>query len=400
MVPIVSGRRVVCRRLSVLLVAVGVLLCGRPALADRLPGPTQMETTPVQVEVKSAPLKLVTLRAAPVVNESDEIPEPFVGPGPWALFDKPLPGDRCESARLSQAATVILAVCAGGDHRYPRLEHVVLRRGEEVLRYPFAIHRRDGAVAVSLSSDGSRFAVRVEGRSGPKIHLVDLEASTISEISGPWSSPGTLRVADGADAVAFEAYLGEEQHVVVVSLEDETVARRVWPKPGAVLYDLAGDGRGVLVTHETNDGDELFLVDVSRNTRFELSGRRGDVQGAALHAGGMQAVFTSRVGGVCALWWTDLVTRQRKDFMATIDHCLGMVDVDAERRFVLSEEIDGGSRQFFIWDRKSRKPYFRLPSACQQATLSGMGRFVAARCEGDGPSGLRVFRVPEKATVQ
>ena len=376
------------------------LLSAQTALAERLPGPQQSETASIEVDVRSAPLKLVSLREAQVDEGAEEAEEPFAGPGPWALFEEPRPGKACDSVRLADSASVALAVCSGGDYRYPRLEHVVLRRGAEVVRYPFSVHRREGEVEVALSSDGKRFAVRVEGRSGPKIHFVDLEGETISEISGGWGDPGTMRVADDAHVVAFEARVAEEEHVVVVFLEEEILAHRVWPRAGAHLHDISKDGHGVLVSHKTNDFEELFLVDVTRNIRFELSGRRGDVQGAALHPGGMQAVFASRVGGVCALWWTDLVTRQRKDFVASIDRCFGEVDVDSERRFVLYEQIEGMSRQPFVWDRKSRKPYFQLPAGCHHASQSGMGRFVAAHCSGEAGSGLQLFRVPEKATLR
>ena len=111
-----------------------------------------------------------------------------------------------------------------------------------------------------------------------------------------------------------------------------------------------------------------------------------------------QAVFASRVGGVCALFWVDLVTRTRADFLAAPEGCFGRVGLDDERRLVLFEERRGSNPlRNALWDRKARDERPGAPASCSDLVISGDGLWLAGTCQPEtGRPGVLLLPVPQE----
>lgn len=341
-------------------------------------------------------------------GEGQELPEESVapegstrpGPGPWPLLGAPVRDADCRAGRLSSDAYTALALCRGTDPDAPSADHVVLRQGDAVMRYPVPLAPIDD-FTVDLSPDGMRFAGSFVAGSGRAVHLVDLASRRVRVLSGGWRDPGPPVLADDSPSVAFVARVGGKPTVVLVRLgeaREDDRATRLWVG-GAPLSvrGISQEGRRVLITAKAVDLVEAILLEGERGLRTDLSQRKGDVEHAALHPGGDQAVFSSRVGGACAIFWVDLSRRTRQDFLGSVEHCYGRVGLDDSRRLVSHEGVRGKGRRGFVWDRKRDEARMILPNECSDPALSEDGGFVAARCEGRDPGvGAWLFVVPQE----
>jgi hypothetical protein len=401
------------------------------AQADRLAGPeeTEVDELPLRAEIEH--LTLQTLREpmapdsegveagaeAPEIDQAEgtdagEPPPSEAGsdsiaaapPGsmlsglaPWRFFDGVVNEATCRAPRWSADGYAALAICAGLDRRNPRAQFVVVRVGRGVYRYTVPVAEGVEAVA-DLSTDGQRFAVLVSEGGGLTVHLVDLAQRQDHRIAGGWREPGNPKIAGAAATVAFVAQVGGKEAVVVVSLE-QGKAWRTWREGSKLRVDrLSEDGGRVLLAGKSVDLLQSWLVDVERAVRFEISGRKGDVVAADLHASGEAVVFSSSVGGVCAVWWADLTTRRRIDLFSSVEHCYGRVQLESNRRLVLYEAVHGRATLTHLWDRKKREIRLSPPARCQRLQLTDDGLFLAGRCSIDERgAGLFVLPVPEEA---
>lgn len=406
------------------------------ARADRLPGPEEFEVGELPLRAEVEHVTLHTLReplvgvpegpeegaGAPEIETAEgRSQEPDTGseskesgrrsgdepaappPGsmlsglePWAFFDGAISEAACRAPRWSGDGYAALAICAGLDRRNPRAQFVVVRVGRGVYRYTVPVAEGVNAEA-DLSDDGQRFAVLVSEGGGHTVHVVDLAERQDHRVAGGWREPGNPRLAGSAPTVAFVAQVGGKEAVVVASLE-QGKAWRAWREGRQLRVDrLSDDGRRVLLAAKTVDLLQSWLVDVERGVRFEISGQKGDVASADLHASGDAVVFSSSVGGVCAIWWADLTTRRRVDILNSVEHCFGRTQIESTRRLVLYEEVRGRVTLTHVWDRKKRALRFSTPARCQRIQLSGDGLYLAGRCSIDERgAGLYVFAVPEE----
>lgn len=322
------------------------------------------------------------------------------GPGPWPLIGAPVDDGECRAPRASADGYHVLAICRGTDPAAPGDDHVVLRRGDAILRYPVPLARVDD-LEVDLSADGMRFAGAFQAGSGRALHLVDLSTRRVQIVGGGWRDPGSPSLADGSAALGFVATVGGKPTAVLVRLgetREEDVALRLWKggEPLAVR-GISADGRRLLITTKAIDLEEAILLEGEKGVRFDLSGRKGDVSHAALHPSGEQAVFSSRVGGACAVFWVDLSLRKRKDFLGSVEHCYGRVGLDDSRRYVAHEGVRGQGRRGFVWDRKKDEARLILPTGCADPRLTDDGAFVASTCDSKTPGrGTWLFRVPDE----
>ncbi len=422
------------------LVAAAVLLPSA-ALADKIGGASEMELGELPLRAEAEHLTLVTVReaAAPLPEDAgatSAAPEQDVvegaaaepaasgdagegasdapsapieetaatappgslldGTSPWRYFDGAFPESSCTDPRMSADAFAALAVCAGLDKRDPRARHVVIRRGYAIFRYPIPVYA--GAVA-DLSADGNRFAVLTDENGARILHLVDMVERMDHRVAGGWREPGNPVVAGEANAVAFTAQVGGKEGAVLAHVGgDEPGAWRAWRGGRSVdVLGITANGDRVLVRAKEVDLAALFLVDPRRQTRFDLSGRKGDVRDADLHPSGDNAVFSSSVGGVCAVWWVDLTTRRRKDLLTSVDGCYERVRMDTSRRLVMYEEASRNVRPTFVYDRKSRDVRMQVPVGCTDTELTRSGAFLATRCTRDQRgAGLFIVAVPEE----
>ena len=401
------------------------------ALAERLPGPEEFEVgeLPLRAEVEHVTLQTLREPQAPAPESAsagadapeieaaegkddgeatgeaapadERAPPPpgsmLSGLAPWSFFDGVVNEAACRAPRWSADGYAALAICAGLDRRDPRAQFVVVRVGRGIYRYRVPV--ADGVSAeADLSTDGQRFAVLVAEGGGRTVHLVDLAQRQDHRIAGGWREPGNPKVAGEASTVAFVAQVGGKEAVVVASVEQDK-AWRAWREGSGLRIDrLSEDGRRVLLAAKTVDLIQSWLVDVERGIRFGISGRKGNVASADLHPSGEQVVFSSSVGGVCAVWWADLTTRRLSDLFSSVEHCFGAVALDSSRRLVLYEEVGDRTTLTHLWDRKKRDLRFSLPVRCQRLQLTGDGRYLAGRCSIDERgAGLYVLAVPEEA---
>jgi hypothetical protein len=320
------------------------------------------------------------------------------GPGPWPLIGAPIRDQDCRGGQVSADAYTVLAICRGTDPDAPGDDHVILRQGDAVLRYPAPLAAVDD-FDVSLSPDGMRFAGSFKAGSSRAIHLVDLATRKARVLSGGWRDPGPPRLADTAASVAFTARVGGKPTAVQVVLgetREEDVAYRLWTggEPLSVR-GISGDGRKVLITSKEFDLVEAILLEGERGTRLGLSERKGDVSDAALHPNGNMAVFSSRVGGACAVFWVEVGRRSRKDFLGSVEHCYDRVGMEDSGRLVVHEGVRGKGRRGFVWDRKKDDARLILPNECSAPQITDDGLFISARCTGRAPGvGTWLFIVP------
>ena len=412
-----------------LLPILSLVLAPAVAQADRLPPATEhaVDALPVRVVESELALDVLLEPAATVVEqgaadggevdalggeakggEDQELPEESSAPegttregaGPWRLLGAPVRDADCRAARLSSDAYTALAICRGTDPAAPADDHVVLRQGDAIMRYPAPLAPVDD-FEVELSADGMRFAGSFKAGAGRAVHLVDLGSRVVRQIGGGWRDPGPPVLAAGSPSVAFVARVGGKPTVVLVRLgetRDDDRAARVWVggEPLAVR-GITSEGRRVLITARAVDLVEAILLEGEKGLRYDVSQRKGDVEHASLHHSGDQAVFSSRVGGACAVFWVDLSRRSRKDFLGSVEHCYGRVGMDDSRRLVAHEGVRGRGRRGFVWDRKRDEARLIMPNECSEPALSGDGRFVASVCAGREPGpGTWLFVVPEE----
>jgi hypothetical protein len=320
------------------------------------------------------------------------------GASPWPYFAGVFDERGCRSPSLAAAARVAAAICGSETVRGPRIEYAVVREGAGVRLYRVPVAEDEGGLA--LSEDGRQLAVVVNEDEVKVLHLIDLETDEVIAVRGGWTEPRRPMLAAKAQVLAFEAVIGRHRSVVRVDLA-EGVAVHAWAEGGdAALMGLADDGKRLLVRNKRIDYRELFLVDPGRGVIFDVSERSGEVSSAALHGGASQVVFSSQIGGACAIYWADFVLRRRSTVLGAIESCYGALQLDRERRFLLYERKDGRAPLTLrLRDRRTRREadHMELPAGCDDASLDPRGRYVAAYCEQDerGP-GLFLFAVPQE----
>jgi hypothetical protein len=315
------------------------------------------------------------------------------GVGPWQLFDSDFDESGCRGPVVAGTADAVAVVCRGLDRKRPRDEHVVLLRGRRVERYPDPVRENS---AISISADGHRVAL-VSAEGAGTLRLLDFDARLDTRITGGWASVRRPRLSGKGTAVAFAAVIDGEPAAIVVEDEAETatVAWRGGRRVG--VEAIADDGARLLVRADPTGNLGLMLVDTTRGLSLDLAARKGDVAAAVLHRSADSAVFVTRVGGVCAVFWVDLTTRRRTDLTGTAEACFTAVDLDDQRRFLLYERTDSKSRSVLLHDRRTRRDWTTLPRGCSEATLSGDGYYVAARCTQDPRGrGVYLFAVPQE----
>ena len=337
-----------------------------------------------------------------ILEESDLSASPpgaiLTGNSPWLYFDGAFAEGGCSHPRLSEDGFAALAVCSGLDGKNPGAEHVVIRRGYAIYRYPAALS--PGAVA-DLSADGERFAVLVDEGGSRTVHLVNMMSRQDHRVAGGWREPGNPVVAGSVDAVAFEAQVGGKPAAVLARVGEDAGAWRAFRGgTGLTVREVTDDGGRVLVSAKVVDLTSLYLVDPARGIAFDLSGRKGDVRGADLHPSGEAAVFTSSIGGVCAIWWVDMTTRRRKDLISSVDGCFERVQMDSARRLVLYEEASTGPPPTHVYDRKERGLRMTVPAGCADTVITGSGAFLAARCTRRSGSAMFLLTVPEESETK
>jgi hypothetical protein len=320
------------------------------------------------------------------------------GSSPWPFFDGVFDESGCRSPRLSRGALVAGAICGGKGGRDGRTEYVVVRQGDGVRLYRVPIWVDGGDI--SLSPDGGRLAVVVNEDERAVLHILDLAADRFVRISGAFENPRQPLIAGEAAVVAFEATVDGVNTVLRVDLAEGS-AKLAWSEPGdAALLGISDNGNRLLVRNRRVDFREVFLVDPGNSLVFDISGRSGDVRGAALHGGGSQVVFSAQVGGACGLYWADLVTRRRSNLLGTNEYCFGQLHMDESRRFVHYEQtMSRASSRHYLRDRMSRgdAPHTELLPGCEDIALEPTGHYLAAFCgEGDKGPGLFVFAIDQK----
>jgi len=413
------------------------LLVAPPAAAQSgaMKGPREAQFSPLTVEVKPIANRFVVLRERPAPpppaggedatsGEAEKgkgggkglfvalaralegaptslFPSPedvLAGASPWPYFGGVFDERGCRSPSLATAAGVAAAICGGESARGPRIEYAVVREGVGVRLYRVPVAENEGGLA--LSEDGRRLAVVVNEDEVKVLHVIDLESDKVVEVRGGWAEPRRPMLAAKAQVLAFEAVIGRHRSVVRVDLA-EGAAVHAWSDGGdTALMGLADDGQRLLVRNKRIDYRELFLVDPVRGVIFDVSDRSGEVSSAALHGGASQVVFSSQIGGVCAIYWADFVLRRRSSMLGAIEYCYGALQLDRERRFLLYERSDGrGPATLRLRDRRTRRQqdHMELPAGCDDAGLDPAGRYVAAYCEQDERGrGLFLFAVPQE----
>jgi len=320
------------------------------------------------------------------------------GTSPWLFFDGVFDESGCRSPRLSRGALVAAAICGGKGDRAGRTEYVIVRQGDGVRLYRVPVWLDGGEI--SLSSDGARLAVVVNEDERAALHILDLAADRFVRISGAFENPRQPLLAGEAQVVAFEARVSGVDTVLRVDLSEKS-GQLAWSDPGdAALLGISDNGTRLLVRNRPIDFGEIFVVDPGSSFVFDISGRSGDVLGAALHGGGSHVVFSAQIGGACGLYWADLITRRRTNLMGANEYCFGQVHMDESRRFVQYEQtLNRSTSRHYLRDRMSRgdTPHTELPPDCEDIALEPTGHYVAAFCsEGDKAPGLFVFAIDQK----
>jgi hypothetical protein len=386
------------------------------AWAERMPAPEKIELSELPLRAEENPLTPDPMRrAAPwpvpflAADATDEekaaVPEDAgdvvpgrQGKGPWKLFEGTFAEDRCRAPRLSDDGSVALALCAGMDVSRPEDEHVVIVRNGELMRYRAAAAPLPGGASIDLSPDGSRFAVVVEeGGGGRSIHLVNLDKKVDVRLSGGWTDPGNAVVSADAEAVAFEAQVGRDRAIVVVHMEDGRAVVVERAPTDARVYGLDRKGRRVLFTTKVHGSQLLKVVDIDRATSMYVSSTKNDVTGAWMDQDIDSVFYSSRIGGLCALYWGNATSRRRIELFSDLETCPRVTGMDDAGRTVLFATMRG--RQTLGWklyDRKTREARYEVIEGCVDPYLSGSGTLMAVRCPtARAGEGVYLFRIPE-----
>ncbi len=399
-------------RLSALVVGLFVAAGAQDAAAAQLKGAQEATVQDLPVDLVEEPYFIDPMKRAtpwPVVAppaEGQEAAEQMVpgraGLGPWRLYEGTFDESSCRSPRLSQDATVLLSICRGLDPSRPGDEHVVLLQDNRLHRYANPIAPLDvaGGARVDLSMDGERFAVVIEEGAGRSIHIINLVLRTDTRVSGGWRNPGNPVLSADVGAVGFTAEVAGRPAVIAVSLDDKK-AWTAWHggrRSRLAVYGVGPSGKRVLMTANLTDKDQLFLVDVSRNVYYDLSGDAGNVTSATLHRSAEAAVFTSTIGGACGVFWVDLQGRKAKDFVGSVEVCYERAMLEDTRRYVLYEQVGlNKERRVVLYDRKKKQTKQEMPATCHDAHFSGDGQVMAARCNHNQTGwGVYLFANPEE----
>jgi len=393
--------------LSCVLLGAGLLLLtAGSASAAKLQGPQEASVSELPVTLAEEayfidPMKRASAWPTPVV-EGAEAPVPGrAGEGPWRLYEGTFKEESCRAPRLSTDASVLLSICRGLDPSRPQDEHVVLLQGDRLHRYANPVAPLDvkGGATVDLSSDGNRFAVAIEEGGGRSIHIINLETRTDTRLSGGWRNPGNPVLSPDVGAIAFTAEVAGRPAVVAVSIEDQK-AWTAWHggrRSRLSVFGVGTGGKRVLLAANRTTVDQLFLVDVGRNVYHDLSGDAGNVTSASLHESTEAAAFTATIGGACGVFWVDLQGRKAKDFVGSVETCYENASLEETRRYVMFEETTRTDRTVKVYDRKKKKVKHEMPPTCQDATFSGDGQVMAARCQHNKWGwGIYLFSNPEE----
>ncbi len=390
------------------LLGAGLLLltAAGAAQAAKLQGPQEASVSELPVTLQEEayfidPMKRATAWPTPVV-EGEEVPIPGrAGEGPWRLYEGTFKEESCRAPRLSSDASVLLSICRGLDPSRPGDEHVVLLQGDRLHRYANPVAPLDvkGGATVDLSKDGNRFAVAIEEGGGRSIHIINLETRTDTRLSGGWRNPGNPVLSPDVGAIAFTAEVAGRPAVVAVSIEDQK-AWTAWHggrRSRLAVFGVGAGGKRVLMTANRTTVDQLFLVDVGRNVYHDLSGDAGNVTSASLHDSTEAAAFTATIGGACGVFWVDLQGRKAKDFVGSVETCYENASLEETRRYVMFEETSRDDRTVKVYDRKKKTVKHEMPKTCQDATFSGDGQVMAARCQHNKWGwGIYLFSNPEE----
>ena len=396
--------RVLARSLVLFL----ALTLSGPASAAKLQGPQEATVGDLPVQFVEEPYFIDPMKratawpAVAIPPDGEELLLPGRGgAGPWRLYEGTFDEESCRSPRLSADGSVLLSICRGLDPSRPGDEHVVLLQENRLHRYANPVAPLDvkGGATVDLSQDGNRFAVAIEEGGGRSIHIINLELRTDTRISGGWRNPGNPVLSPDVGAIAFTAEVAGRPAVVAVSIEDQK-AWTAWHggrRSRLAVFGVGAGGKRVMLTANRTAVDQLFLVDVARNVYHDLSGDAGNVSSATLHESTEAAVFTASVGGACGVYWVDLQGRKAKDFVGSVDVCYENASLEGTRRYVMYEEVARGERFVQVYDRKKKKVKEQMPPTCHDATFSGDGQVMAARCQHNTWGwGIYLFVNPEE----
>lgn len=397
--------------LVALVVGLAVILGAQQTLAAKLKGPQEATVSELPVELAEEPYFIDPMKrakpwpAAPAMAEGEEdtsLVPGRGGEGPWQLYEGTFDESSCRAPRLSEDATVLLSICRGLDPSRPNDEHVVLLQDNRLHRYANPVAPLDvkGGATVDLSMDGVRFAVAIEEGAGRSIHIINLETRTDTRLSGGWRNPGNPVLSPDVGAVAFTAEVAGRPAVVAVDMEGKK-AWTAWHggrRSRLSVYGVASGGKRVLMSANLTEKDQLFLVDVVRNVFHDLSGDAGNITSATLHRSAEAAVFTSRIGGACGVFWVDLQGRKAKDFVGSVEHCYEGAKLEDTRRYVLYELVESRTeRSVILYDRKKKKTRQEMPTSCHDGYFSGDGSVMAARCNHNTWGwGVYLFANPEE----
>ena len=385
----------------------GIGIAAGDVRAAKLMGPQEATVGELPVTLAEEPYFIDPMKRAaqwpnPPPAEGQEPPLPSrVGDGPWRLYEGTFDEASCRSPRLNNEGTVLLSICKGLDPSRPGDEHVVLLQESRMHRYANPVAPLDvrGGATVDLSKDGNRFAVAIEEGGGRSIHIINLETRTDTRLSGGWRNPGNPVLSPDVGAIAFTAEVAGRPAVVAVSIEDQ----RAWTawhggrRSRLAVYGVGTGGKRVLMSANRTAVDQLFLVDVGRNVYHDLSGDAGNVTSASLHESNEAAAFTASIGGACGVFWVDLQGRKAKDFVGSVDSCYSNASLEETRRYVLYEETNSGEPTVKVFDRKKKRVKQEMPPTCTDATFSGDGRVMAARCQHNKWGwGIYLFLNPEE----
>lgn len=247
-------------------------------------------------------------------------------------------------------------------------------------------------------ADGTVALLALEGGKNV-VHVLDLRGRTDHSVTGPFSDPSALRLSGDGRTVDITARFGRSQAALTVPLQGSRGAVLSRGK-GAGTVDLSADGRTHLVFGEGGGHRQLWLVDENASAWLDLSGSKGDAIDGALHPSADAAIFASRIGGVCAVFWVDLGLRRREEVAPGVDSCFEDVALDGTHRlaaFVAHHRPSRGPErlQTIVFDRKRKGPLLDVPERCLTPTIDATGRLLAVACASEPGPGTWILPLPE-----
>ena len=339
--------------------------------------------------------------AAPLAEGEKPAPR-FLPTAPTRLFGGTVDETRCRLPQVSADGWSFAALCSGVHPKHREGEYLVARTAGAIVRVPVELAPGLGLDGFHMDSTG-RFLGVVARESGTNTVLVlDLHDRVLHRWSGGFHDPVAVRVGRGGVRVAIGAEIGRSQAVLVVT-DGSGVAQVASRGSASRLLDVADDAAQVLVAEGGGAFVHARLVDVSSGVMWDLSGRKGDVVQGSLDPRAQTAVFSSRIGGVCAVFGVDLVARRRDELVPGVDHCFDFTSVDGELgRYAWVER--GRPRgaaaevvQVAVWSPKGHGVFFRPPAGCVEPTLAAAGRLLAVRCFAEPGVATWLLPLPESS---